>query len=333
MSKKYYLSEHRKRNAKSIKKAVRKGKNGNKVALAVTLGLIVVSAAVAVSVFVDWDDIYVSLGLKKDVHIFDEKNDESVYVHFIDVGQGDCQLIVTPEYSVMIDCGEKTEAEKVTDYLKQLGVKKLDYVIVSHPHADHMGAMSLIIDEFKPDALIMPRIKDELVPTTASFVRMLDAIERRSVNASYAEAGRVVELDVCVLEILSPVSDYDDLNNYSVAVRLVHGENAFLFTGDIEGKAEDDILDSGAVLKADVLKVAHHGSATSSKKKFLNAVGGSYAVIGVGSPNSYNHPSEKTLGRLAGLGYEVYRTDTSGNIVFESGAEGIKVFAERQAAA
>ena len=131
---------------------------------------------------------------------------------------------------------------------------------------------------------------------------------------------------------LAPVADYEVLNNYSVTVKLVHGQNSFLFTGDIESEAETDILDSGADVSADVLKVAHHGSTTSSLKKFLNAVSPDYAVIEVGSPNDYGHPHEKTVERLENMGIAVYRTDIRGNIVFVSDGEELGIEVEREAA-
>jgi len=119
---------------------------------------------------------------------------------------------------------------------------------------------------------------------------------------------------------------YDNLNDYSIAAKLVHGENSFLFVGDIEKSAENDILASGADISADVLKVAHHGSSTSSSAKFLEAVGGAYAVIEVGEDNGYGHPDPNALKRLEKYGYEIYRTDISGNIVFKSNSYGLTIY-------
>jgi len=307
----------------------RKSRSGGKIAAVITAAAItaVAVAAAVLTLLQKWDGIFADLGLKEPPVVSPETVYESdnVFVHFISVGQGDCELIVSGGVAVLIDCGEKECAEYVVSYLKQLNIEKLDCVIATHPHADHIGAMEAVIDEFKPDRLLMPKVRDDITPITATFVRMLDAAERNNTRISYVRAGMTsIELGGAYLEFIAPVfNTYDNLNDYSAVVRLVHGGVKFLFTGDIENPAEKDILTSGADISADVLKVAHHGSKTSSSDKFLKAVGGSYAVIEVGAGNSYGHPTEETLSRLKKWGYQVYRTDISGNIVFESDSENI----------
>ncbi|MCL2634899.1 MAG: MBL fold metallo-hydrolase [Oscillospiraceae bacterium] len=296
------------------------------------IAVAVVVAGLIIALVSDWDEIYAAFGLKDEPPVL-SGGEGVISVHYIDVGQGDCQLIITPNYSVLIDSGENKYAEEVISYIKSLKISKLDYIIVSHPHADHIGGMGKIINEFKPDKLIMPKVKDELIPTTASFVRMLDAIEANSVQAAYANAGDKIELDICYIEILAPIGDFNGINDYSVIVRLVHGGNAFLFTGDVESAGENALLDSKVDIKASVLKVAHHGSRTSSQRKFLEAVGGLYAVISAGADNSYNHPHDDTVERLILLGYEILRTDTMGTIIFESDEAGISIINQMEVAA
>lgn len=244
--------------------------------------------------------------------------ENNIAVHFIDVGQGDCELIKTKNYNVLIDSGEKEYYEIVANYLRSLSITKLDYVIVTHPHSDHAGAMSYILDDFEIGEVIMPRVKDDIIPTTKTYLRMTEVIDRKAIPLTYAKPGQTIKIDDAEIDIFSPVNDYDDLNNYSICFKLTHFDNTFLFTGDIEKEAENDILDSGADIDCDVLKVAHHGSSTSSIKKFLNAVTAQYAVIEVGEGNSYNHPNADTVERLKKTGSTVLQTDVYGTIVFWS---------------
>ncbi len=251
-------------------------------------------------------------------------------MHFIDVGQGDCELIRTNNKTVLIDCGERDCYREVIGYIEKLGIKRLDYVVVSHPHSDHMGGMSYILDNFDIGTVIMPNIKKELTPTSNAFKRLLESIGENGIEVEYAKAGTSYPLDDGEFTLLSPVKDYDDLNNYSVTVRFSHGENSFLFTGDTEKESESDILDSGANVSADVLKVAHHGSSTSTRKEFLKAVDPAYAVIEVGEGNDYGHPHKEILKRLEKADIVVYRTDIFGSIVFVSNGNDLEITSEKE---
>ncbi len=274
-----------------------------------------------------WSQLFRAADLNDNLIINGEDVEADVSVHFIDVGQGDCELILTPTKSILIDCGEREYSSDVLAYLSACGIKKLDYVIATHPHSDHIGGMGDIINTLGADTIIMPRVADAVIPITSSYEKMLDAIENKGVYVRYAKAGTSLEVDEnCVIEILAPVKDYEDLNNYSVTFKFVHGENSFLFTGDIESDAEYDIIDSGADLSADILKVAHHGSNSSSTKKFLRAVSPQYAVIEVGSPNDYGHPTDKVLNRFGDLGINILRTDKMGSIVFKSDTNLLKAY-------
>lgn len=272
-----------------------------------------------------WSELYGAAGLTENVPLAEGETQ----IHFIDVGQGDCELIATEGKTVLIDCGEREYYTDVINYIRNLGINKLDYVVATHPHSDHVGGMSYILDEFEIGTLIMPEIQSSVLPTTNTYKRLLEAVKNNNINVEYAEAGKSYTVDDAVMTVLSPVNEYDDLNNYSVTVKFTHGENSFLFTGDIEKEAETDILDSGANVSADVLKVAHHGSTTSSQKKFLTAASPTYAVIEVGSPNDYGHPHDKTVNRLNELDITIYRTDISGNIVFKSDGSSLEILTEK----
>jgi beta-lactamase superfamily II metal-dependent hydrolase len=244
---------------------------------------------------------------------------ESVNLHFLDVGQGDCQLIVTPQYNMLIDGGESENYPTIVNYLNLNNITHLDYVIASHPHSDHIGSLGYVIKAMDADHVIMPELPEDMIPTTSAYTNLLDGIDTADAEILFARPGDTYQLsEDAYVEILAPVAEYDDLNNFSVVAKLIHGENSCLFTGDIESKAENDLLESGADLRSDILKVPHHGSSGSGTYAFLKAVGGRYAIIGVGSPNSYGHPTKKTLNALEDTGYEILRTDLEGNIVFTS---------------
>lgn len=274
-------------------------------------------------------DVLMALGFGEKPNVPTVEGEISVY--FVDVGQGDCELIVTPDYNVMIDCGEREMHDDVLRYLDQLGIEKLDYVIATHPHSDHIGGMADILREIPVKRLIMPYIPDDMVPSTACYTKMIEEIAENNVVGSYANAGEQIYLGAgTYLELIAPVSeDYDDLNDYSVVARLVHGGNSFLFTGDIEKTAEMDILEQGGFTETDVLKAAHHGSSTSSCVDFLKAVKPEYAVICAGEDNSYGHPHRETLQNLEKIGCEVLMTMEEGSIQFVSDGETLRIYSAK----
>lgn len=315
-------------------------KNAKNNLLYVLIGVFVLFAALITlnerffhfSFLPKWHEIYEFFGLSGAA--YGELSEGEIAVHFIDVGQGDCTLILAGETSILIDSGESSASSDVIGYLNSLELDSLDMVIATHPHSDHIGSLSSVIGEFGTETLLCPELTEKMVPTTRSYEKLLDSAEKCGAKLEYAEVGASYELSAgCYLEILAPVRDYDDLNNYSIAARLTYGETSFLFTGDIEKTAEQDILDSGADVSADVLKVAHHGSSTSSSRAFIQAVSPEYAVIGVGSPNDYGHPHKKTTDLFKQLGITVYRTDRDGNVVWISDGKTLRVETDRRDAA
>lgn len=331
----FQLGKHRKRNSKVIRKVAVKNVENRTMGKSAYITIAVLIVAFLLFFFLNdrffridgiptWEDLYKGAGLTSGSAI-----EGDVTVHFIDVGQGDCELIKTKSKAILIDSGEKEYYSDVIDYIKSQNIERLDYVIVTHPHSDHAGGMSFILDEFEVGTVILPHVQDSVIPTSSTYFRLLTSIKNKNITVEYADPGKNYHIDDAVMTILSPVKDYEDLNNYSVAARFVHGENSFLFTGDIENQAETDILENGLDISADVIKIAHHGSSTSSKKSFLNAVSPTYAVIEVGSPNAYNHPNEDTLERLEKMDVTVYRTDKNGNIVFVSDGQQLEIIKER----
>ncbi|MCI8501651.1 MAG: MBL fold metallo-hydrolase [Oscillospiraceae bacterium] len=259
--------------------------------------------------------------------------DADVAVHFIDVGQGDSVYIKAYGRNILIDAGEKeTERTDVVEYLSSLGVKRLDYVIGSHPHSDHIGGLQAVIEAFEIGTVIMPRIPDEIVPTTATYRNLLGAIEKKGLKIKAAQdCGEIIlaEGKDAKLTFLGPTKDYDNLNSMSVCVKFSAKGYSALFCGDAEKDAEKEMLKQKDALRCSILKLSHHGSSTSSTQKFLDAVSPDCFVICVGANNSYNHPTTSVLGRIEKFEKPVYRTDLNGSIVFEFEDESIKVITER----
>lgn len=258
--------------------------------------------------------------------VFEAKETEgNLEVHFIDVGQADCILVKNDEVSMLIDAGNNDDGELIEKYLKNEDITKLDYVIGTHPHEDHIGALDVVINNFDVNTIIMPN----KVSTTKTFEDVITAIENKNLSINEAKVGDKYSLGDAEFVILAPDRDYEEINDVSVVIRLVHGENSFMFTGDAEEVSEGDILKSGLVLKSDVLKFGHHGSSTSTSEKFLEAVSPKYGVIMCGVDNSYGHPHRETLSKIRKYDIEVYRTDTQGTIVATSDGKNISWQADR----
>lgn len=244
-------------------------------------------------------------------------------VHFIDVGQGDAALILTEEGSVLIDTGPTDSGEEVAAYIKTR-TDEIDYLILSHPHEDHIGGAKDVFDTVKVKNVIMP----DKTANTVSFDRLLDSIETSDAVTHPATAGDSYSIGALTMDILSPANGdaFDDTNNISIVLKVTFGETSFLFMGDAEAEVEEELLNSGYNLDSDVLKVGHHGSSTSSTDPLIKAVSPDIAVISCGKGNSYGHPHPETINTFEEYGISVLRTDRQGSIVIKS--DGVSVFHE-----
>ncbi|MCD8106483.1 MAG: MBL fold metallo-hydrolase [Oscillospiraceae bacterium] len=249
-------------------------------------------------------------------------------VHFINVGQGDSELIIADDGTTMlIDGGESEYGDTVVAYLSELGLTRLDYVVATHPHSDHIGGLRKVISsDIEIGEVIMPEIPDEYVPTTNSYEKLLDAIEEKGCPLYYAES-ETIQFGSGTLTITVPDYSSDNMNNYSIVVRFDYGGSSFLFTGDIEKTIETQLVENGTNVDVDVLKVAHHGSSTSSSYTFLDAVTPEYCVIECGD-NSYNHPNSDVVTRLEMYTENIYRTDVDGTVVFTVTSSGLSISTE-----
>lgn len=246
-----------------------------------------------------------------------------VLVHFIDVGQGDSILIQTPEQNILIDAGERTAGESVVEYLRNLNVTYLNIVISTHPHSDHIGGLINVINNITTGEVIDPAVPH----TTQTYEDYLVLIDQKNIKFTEGKAGMSRDLGGgALMQIIHPSSpSVSDLNNASIVVRLTFGDISFVFSGDAENEAENEILLRDYDLSATVLKVGHHGSRTSTSDSYLSAVSPKVAVISCGKDNTYGHPHEETLKLLKDSGIDVYRTDTNGTIVIKTDGQSLDI--------
>ena len=289
-------------------------KDSKLVSILVIVVLLVVSALITDNVFGDGSGIFDMAGLRGQTAA-----DGKMMVEFIDVGQGDCTLITDSEAVILIDGGESGEAETVINYLRNKNIEKIDCCIATHPHSDHIGSLSKVFENFEVEDVIMPEIPEKIIPTTATYERFLNSVSENAKNVYPAHRGETFTYGGITLTILAPVDDYDDLNNMSVVTLASFGNTSVMITGDAETPSEEDMLAfKGADYSADILKVGHHGSKTSSSEEWLDAVNPQFAVISCGLDNDYGHPHKQLIKRLEKAEIEYYRTDLAGDIVFES---------------
>ena len=229
-------------------------------------------------------------------------------ITYLDVGQGDSAFLILPSgETLLIDTGESEKSDFVINYIKTCGINTLDHVVFSHPHSDHIGGGSAILKAFDVKNVYMPNCTH----TTDTFENLIDTIAGKGLKITTAKAGKkIIDSLNLQAEFIAPIQDsYDDINNYSAVLMLKYKDNKFLFMGEAYQKIEDEILSSGYDIKADILKVGHHGSETSSSDSFIKAVKPQYSIISCSRNNSYGHPAKLVLDILENNNTEIWRTD------------------------
>lgn len=249
---------------------------------------------------------------------------DGLYVHYIDVGEGDCELVCCGGEYMLIDAGEPAQSDTVVDYLASHGIDKLDYLVCTHGHADHCGGLDAVVEAVEVETVFT----SPYVDSTHSYEIFTDAVYDAGLELTVPELGESFSLGEASFSFIGPLTDYGDHNDNSLVMRLEYGDTSFLFTGDMGEAAEKELLNDGAQLRCDVLKVGHHGSYGSSCYRFLREAQPSVGVISCQTGNRYGHPHEEALSRLEDAGVTVYRTDLEGSIVIFS--DGMNI--ERKAA-
>ena len=252
-------------------------------------------------------------------------NNDLLKIHYLDVGQGDSIFIELPNNETMlIDAAESNQSENIINYIKNLNYQKIDYVIGTHPHTDHIGGLKDIINTFEIGKIYMPKA----VSTTKTYESLLMAIKDKNLKINTAKAGiSIIDTDTLKINILAPNNDtYTELNNYSVVTKITYGTTKFLFMGDAEKLSENEIKED---VSADVIKIGHHGSSTSSGLNFIKKVNAKYGIISVGLNNKYNLPKEETITNWENSGTKIYLTSTNGTITATSDGTNIKIESEK----
>lgn len=265
-----------------------------------------------------------SCSLLEEIGISNDSNevfDGKLSVHFLDVGQGDSIFIELPDGKTMlIDAGENYYGNGIISYINDCGYSEVDYLAATHPHADHIGSMAYIVRHMDIGEVFMPKVS----ANTKTYENLLEAVSDKGLKIKSAKAGlTIAENDDYKITVAAPsVIDSENLNNSSAVIKLSYKNNSFLFTGDAE---KEELSKIKTDISADVLKVGHHGSKTSTYKDFLDAVNPKYAVISVGKNNDYGHPHKNTLKLLSNYGITVFRTDKDKTVVFASNGDKISV--------
>lgn len=234
-------------------------------------------------------------------------------VHFLDVGQGDSILIEFRDKTMLIDASERGMADRIIAYLGDQNVERLDVVVATHAHSDHIGGLRDVISAYPVGEFV-----DAAQPhSTATYENLLALIEEEGIPYTAAERGQTIALDPDLeILILNPAAEpIGDINQDSVVLKVTYNEISYLFVGDAEKPAEESMMEAGLDLDADVLKVGHHASRYGSSAEFLSAVSPAISVIQVGADNSYGHPHEEAVERIEATGSRIYRTDLDGTVV------------------
>ncbi|WP_099204452.1 ComEC/Rec2 family competence protein [Scatolibacter rhodanostii] len=250
-------------------------------------------------------------------------NSEEEYplnIYFLSVGKADAIVIACEDEYALLDSGTFDRSEEVEVVLRRLGIDKLKLAVASHPDSDHIGGFSRLLKSFAAEQFVQPNFPDQLVTDNAEQQQLETTLKELALPITKAQAGDKFQLGTATIEVLGPVEEYAETNNYSLVLKLQYKDFSALFCGDIEAQAEVDLLATDVDLRADCIKIAHHGSKTSSTAEFLSAVQAKYAVVSTGA-DSNKLPRSEVLKRIEALGAEIYRTDLDGKIQVSSNGE------------
>lgn len=252
---------------------------------------------------------------------------DELVIHFVDVDQADCMLLIAGETTVLIDGGNTPTAWDVLEYLNRFGVDQIDLMVNTHPHGDHLGGLPTVLNHIPTDAIWC----SDSTYDTYLYQNFTQLVAQKNFNISHPEPGTVFAENGLTITVLGPTysaDTYTDLNDTSLVLMVQYGQRKFLFTGDMEAFAEKQLVDAGMSLKADVLKVGHHGSYSSTSQVFLDKVDPEYGVISCGRNNEYGHPHDAPMHRLERSEVELYRTDLMGNVILVTDGDTIAFFLE-----
>ena len=254
--------------------------------------------------------------------------DSDFAVYYLDVGQSDCTIVVCDDEVLMIDCGTYNQLSTIRQSIHTLNIDKIDYMVVTHQHDDHMGSAIDLLDDLTIENFIMPRLAQSNNVTSKTYNVLINTINSKGINKIPAQECKSFMLGEALVEILSPTVQSNNLNNMSVVLKITYGDTEFLFQGDSESKIENDLLRSDYDIDVDVLKTGHHGSKTSSSDKYIEATSPEIAIISSGYANNYGHPNAMVLERLEKENISTFTTLLDGDITVASDGETITVYTQ-----
>ena len=257
---------------------------------------------------------------------------ESTTLRFLDMGQSDATLIQQGSGFILIDAADSSHSEELLHDLQAAGVQTIDLLVMTHPHADHIGAMAQVLENFTVKQVLLPDFDKAPLPTTRTFENVMEEIASQNIPTVAAQRGWTFSLGEGTLTVLGSGVETSNYNEVSIAGRFDSPDMTYLFTGDGESGVEQDLLDSGVNLSAQVYKAGHHGSSTSSGEAFLARVRPGIAIISCGLDNDYGHPDAETLDKLSAVGAQVWRTDLQGTITVRRVNGQLQAEAEKEAA-
>lgn len=253
------------------------------------------------------------------------QTDSDFTIRYLNAGQSDCTIITCGDQTMLIDTGTYNQIDTIASALKSLNITKIDYLVITHQHDDHMGCATRILKDYDVKNIIMPKLSEINMVTTVSYEELLNTISEKEVRAIAAEPGLKFNVGEATVNFYSPLSQDKNLNNMSSVFKVVYGETSFLFQGDAEKKVEKALIKEGYDLTADIIKVGHHGSNTSSTEKYIKAVSPKAAIISCGAGNEYGHPHSETIETLNQNGVDIFVTMLLGDITVTSDGKTINI--------
>jgi len=300
-------------------------KKALKIALILLLTIGVVVSLLPFEAAASWRQIFSFFGLSD---FSAAAGSSPLSVHVLEVGKADSIFIECGGKYMLVDGGTMDCGERIAEYLDRLGVKKLDYVVNTHPDKDHIGGLGYLIEHYEIGRYFAPNIPKELIPLDREYIGAQEALKKKNIPTVVPNCGDSFDLGALKIKVLAPVKQGNSTNNNSIILRLTYGKTNFLLMGDAEKEEESDLLASGWNLSADVLKVGHHGSSTSTTYALISAVKPRYAAISV-ADDSNDLPKKEVLKRLKSAGTAIFRTDVSGTLIFMSDGKTVSVVTAR----
>ena len=273
---------------------------------------------------VNYSELYVNVAGSNGV----KPVDSNFVIYYLDVGQGDSSIIICDDEVMVVDTSTTNHENEIHNALYALDIEKIDYLLITHQHDDHMGNAEYVIKNYSVTNIVMPSIGDGYDVEYEDYINLLNTIGEYNVNPISASNINSFNLGSASIDILSPNKNYDKLNNMSIVFKITYGDTSFLFQGDAEKQVEKQLIDDGIDLSADVIKIGHHGSNTSSTQNYLSYVDPSICVISYGK-NNYRHPNSNVIKRLDDEGVDVYLSYFHGNITMISDGQTITVYTQK----